>query len=117
MILRDGLTYEQWRDKFGAQLLIGVAYCQLMRYSDPAKARETLAPLTAAQIEDMPGGTYWSDLMFTVDQEIQRLETLAQPDSEEMAARERLEADPKNLAHYDDLATILISKNRLEEAI
>ena len=26
-ILQDGNTYEQWRDKFGAQLLIGIAYC------------------------------------------------------------------------------------------
>ena len=29
-ILQDGYTYEQWRDKFGAHLLTGIAYCQLM---------------------------------------------------------------------------------------
>jgi hypothetical protein len=63
-ILRDGLTYEQWRDKFGAQLTIGIAHCQLMRYNDPAKARETLAPLTEAQVQAMPSDTYWSQLVF-----------------------------------------------------
>lgn len=70
MILRDGLTYEQWRDKFGASCLIGIAYCQLMSTLDPAKARETLAPLTEAQVKDMPDDTYWSQLMFKVDEEI-----------------------------------------------
>ena len=48
MILRDGLTYEQWRDKFGASCLIGIAYCQLMVSLNPTAARETLAPLTEA---------------------------------------------------------------------
>jgi thioredoxin-like negative regulator of GroEL len=88
-----------------------------MRFADPAKARETLAPLTEAQVKDMPDDTYWSDLVFRVDEEIQRLEALAQPDDEELAARSRIEADPKNLEGYNDLANILIAKNRLEEAI
>jgi uncharacterized protein YqgQ len=26
-ILRDGFTYEKWRDKFGAHLLTGIAWC------------------------------------------------------------------------------------------
>ena len=26
-ILEDGSTYDQWRDKFGAHLLTGIAYC------------------------------------------------------------------------------------------
>jgi thioredoxin-like negative regulator of GroEL len=34
-----------------------------------------------------------------------------------MAARSQIEKDPKNLEGYNDLANILISKNRLEEAI
>jgi hypothetical protein len=48
-----------------------------MRFADPAKARETLAPLTEAQVKDMPDDTYWSELVFKVDEEIQRLEALA----------------------------------------
>ena len=65
----------------------------------------------------MPDNTYWSQLVFKVDEEIQRLETLAQPDDSEMAARSQIEKDPKNLNGYNDLANILIQKNRLEEAI
>ena len=30
-ILRDGASYEQWMDKFGAEITTGIAYCQLMR--------------------------------------------------------------------------------------
>jgi len=30
VILRDGFSYEHWRDKFGARILTGIAYCQLM---------------------------------------------------------------------------------------
>lgn len=38
-------------------------------------ARETLAPLTEAQVADMPeSSAYWSDLIYKVDEEIQRLE-------------------------------------------
>ena len=88
-----------------------------MRFADPAKARETLAPLTEAQVKDMPDDTYWSELVFKVDEEIQRLEALAQPDDEEMAARAKVEKDPKDLDGYNNLANILIAKNRLEEAI
>lgn len=41
-----------------------------MRFADTAKAREILAPLTEAQVKDMPDDTYWSDLVFRVDEEI-----------------------------------------------
>lgn len=117
MILRDGLTYDQWRDKFGAQLLIGIAYCQLMVKVNPTAARETLAPLTEAQVKDMPDDTYWSALMFKVDEEIQRLEALAKPDEQEMELRQKIRESPKDLDHYDALAVLLIHKNRLEEAV
>jgi hypothetical protein len=74
-ILRDGFTYETWRDKFGAHLLTGIAWCQLMSKQDPVLARETLAPLTEAQVRDtMPEGEFWTELMYKVDEEIQRLE-------------------------------------------
>jgi thioredoxin len=43
-ILQDGNTYEQWRDKYGTQMLIGIAYCELMESQDTQKARETLSP-------------------------------------------------------------------------
>jgi hypothetical protein len=67
-ILRDGFTYENWRDKFGAQILTGIAYCQLMTSSDTAVARETLAPLSEAQVKDtMPEGSYWHSLIYEVD--------------------------------------------------
>ena len=29
-ILIDGSTYEQWMEKFGAEITTGLAYCQLM---------------------------------------------------------------------------------------
>jgi len=67
-ILRDGFTYENWRDKFGAQILTGIAYCQLMQNADTVQARETLAPLTEAQVKDtMPEGSYYHGLIYMVD--------------------------------------------------
>lgn len=36
----DGYQYENWREKFGPQMLVGIAYCQLKK--DIAKAEETL---------------------------------------------------------------------------
>ena len=70
LILRDGLTYEMWRDKFGAQFTVGIAHCQLMQFSDPAKAREILAPLSEAQVQAMDPDSYWTELVFKVDEEI-----------------------------------------------
>ena len=47
-------------------------------------ARETLAPLTEAQVKDMGEDSYWHALIYKVDEEIQRLETLAKPNQEEI---------------------------------
>ena len=81
-------------------------------------ARETLAPLTEAQIADMPeSSAYWSDLIYKVDEEIQRLEQLAQPDEVEGDLRASMDADPSNLTNYFSLAELMIEKNRAEEAI
>lgn len=65
----------------------------------------------------MPQDTYWAHLIYKVDEEIQRLETLAKPDEKETALRSKLEAAPDNLDTYFELAELLIEKNRGEEAI
>ena len=65
----------------------------------------------------MPEDSYWSELMFKVDEEIQRLEALAKPDDEEMELRQKIASSPKELDNYEDLAVLLIQKNRHEEAI
>ena len=39
------------------------------------------------------------------------------PDDAELSAKAAIESDPKNLDNYNTLATILIEKNRHEEAI
>lgn len=76
-----------------------------------------LAPLTEAQVADMGDDSYWTKLIYKVDEEIQRLEALAQPDQVEDALREKLAADGSDLASYYELAELLIQKNRGEEAI
>jgi len=65
----------------------------------------------------MDPDSYWTSLVFKVDEEIQRLEHLAKPDEAEMNARQAIEKEPSNLDNYNTLATILIEKNRHEEAI
>ena len=65
----------------------------------------------------MPEDSYWAQLIYKVDDEIQRLEALAQPDEAEGLLRQQLEADPENLSNYYELAELLIEKNRAEEAI
>ena len=116
-ILTDGSTYERWMAKFGAQIRTGIAYCQLMKDQDTVAARETLAPMTEAQVADMPQDSYWAGLIYKVDEEISRLEELAQPDEEEGQLKAAIEADPKNLENYYELSELLIEKNRGEEAI
>lgn len=88
-----------------------------MKDKDPQAARETLAPLTEAQVKDMPADSYWFRLIYKVDEEIQRLEALAQPDEAEGLLRQKLETEPENLATYYELAELMIEKNRTEEAI
>ena len=50
-----------------------------MKDQDVKAARETLAPLTEAQVKDMPEeqSQYWIDLLYKIDEEMQRLEALA----------------------------------------
>ena len=45
-VLAEGLSYDNWRDKFGPQLLVGIAYCQLFRSEELKKCKETLTNLT-----------------------------------------------------------------------
>ena len=116
-ILQDGASYEQWMDKFACEITTGIAYCQLMQDQDTRKTRETLAPLTEAQIKSMPEDSYWAALIFKVDEEMQRLEALAQPDEAESSLRQKLEQNPENLDTYYELAELLCEKNRAEEAI
>ena len=117
MILRDGFTYEQWRDLYGAKLLIGVAWCQLKGEQDAIAARKTLEPLTQAQIETVEETSYWGQLMFEVDAEIQRLEEHAQPDEAEDTLRKQVSADQGNLDLQMSLAQPVFDKNRHEDCI
>lgn len=38
----EGYTYENWRDKFGPQLLVGISYCFVFNHKDTKKSQETL---------------------------------------------------------------------------
>lgn len=88
-----------------------------MNNQDTIAARKTLAPLTEAQIKDMDENSYFGALIFKVDEEIQRLEALAQPDDVEADLRKKVQEDPENLDNYFALAELLIEKNRSEESI
>ena len=88
-----------------------------MEKQDPVAARETLAPLTEAQVKDMGEDNYWYELIYKVDEEIQRLEALAKPDEQEIDLRSRIEASPANLELRFELATLLFDKNRFEDTI
>ena len=116
-ILKDGASYEQWMSKYAAEITTGIAYCQLMDDQNTAKCRDTLAPLTEAQIKDMPEDSYWASLIYKVDDEIQRLESLAEVDEVESGLRQRLDENPENLDLYFELSELLIEKNRAEESI
>ena len=64
-------------NKFGCEITTGLAYCQLMQDQNTQKTREMLAPLTEAQIKAMPEDSYWASLIYSVDEELQRLEAIA----------------------------------------
>ena len=89
-----------------------------MTKQDAKAARETLAPLTDQQVkETMEEGDYWFDLIYKVDEEIQRLENLAKPDEAEATIRQKLEQDPSSLDSMFELASLLNEKGRGEETI
>lgn len=103
--------------KFGTEIKTGIAYCQLMKDQDTVGARQTLESMTEAQVAAMPQDSYWASLIYKVDEEIQRLETLAKPDEQELGLRQRIAETPDNLDSYFELAELLVEKNRGEEAI
>ena len=69
-MLEDAWTYEQWRDKLGAELVVGQAWCHLKINQDTAKARECLGRVTEAQFMEMPEDNYYAQLIVQVDDEI-----------------------------------------------
>ena len=88
-----------------------------MDQQNSVAARETLAPLTEAQVKDMGEDNYWYDLIYKVDEEIQRLDALAKPDQEEIDLWKRIEESPENLERRFELATLLFEKKRFEDSI
>jgi Fe-S oxidoreductase len=66
-MLQDGWTYEQWRDKFGAQLVTGIAWCHLKINKDTKAAREVLSRITEAQYMEMDETSFFGELIVKVD--------------------------------------------------
>jgi thioredoxin-like negative regulator of GroEL len=60
---------------------------------------------------------FWNDLLFKIDDEITRLESLAKPDQTEYTILKKIDADPRNLSLQMELVMHLESKNRLEDSI
>ena len=65
----------------------------------------------------MPEDSYWAELIYKLDEEIQRLEAVAAPDEAENSLRSSIEVNPENLPTYYELAELMVEKNRAEEAI
>jgi len=123
-VLADSYQLEEWRSKYGTQMIIGLAYCRLFKQDevrkDTANIRASLENLTEQKIMDCE--EFYQDLAYKIDNELERLELIQLPDDREQELRQQIAANESNnqmpnLDDLFDLATHLHGKNRMEEAI
>ena len=123
VVLADSYHLEEWRNAYGTQMTIGLAYCRLFKEEskrkDTANIRASLEVLTEQKIMDC--SEFYQQMAFDVDNELERLELVQEPDDEEIQLQARVDEGEKNrdpdLQAMYDLACHQIAKNRLEESV
>ena len=75
-VINDSLTMDKWKEKYGTQMQIVKAYCQLFDPSvsrvDTAPIRKDLEQLNENEVLDLPA--YYQTLAFDLDNKLQELE-------------------------------------------
>ncbi len=79
-------------------------------------AKQAFSQISDAQIQDMDD-EFWNDLLFKIDEEVERLESMAKPDQAEFDILNRIDREPRNLAIQYELARHLRERNRRENCI
>ena len=73
----EGDTYEQWRDRFGPEIKVGLAACAFFKDSkkDVKKAQGFLNQVTSAQRANLPD--FYKMVLQRLEEEILSLQALA----------------------------------------
>ena len=119
VILADSYQLDAWREQYGTEILISLAYCRVFKkeegQKDTANIRASIQNLSEEKILSMP--EEFMQMAYDLDNELQRLEQVALPDDKELELRKVLETSDGSLDQMFELADHLISKNRAEEAV
>lgn len=93
-VLTDSYQLEAWRDQYGTEILISLAYCKIFRKDgqvDTASIRDSLKNLSEEKILSLP--EVYQKFAYEIDNELQRLELIALPDEIEETLRHELETE------------------------
>lgn len=64
---------------------------------DPLQVKEAFSKLSDAQLNEMTD-EYWNNLLYRIEDEIQRIEAGKGPDHEEYALLKKIDHDPRDLS-------------------
>lgn len=105
-LLTEAQSYESWRDKYGAQIIVGIAACQLNKEprGDLKKIETALHQITDPKRRNMP--EFYKDLYQTLDHQLVELQTQLKPSEEELKLVEKIEKTPSDLESRLSLAKI-----------
>lgn len=92
-LLHDLKSWEGWGRTFACEIAAGLAWCQLKTKKDPVLARQAFESVTEAQIADLDEASYWSDLLYQIDSEIERVKAEAGPDLREYELLGKIDLD------------------------
>ena len=92
-LLSDLKSWEGWGRTFACEIAAGLAWCQLKIKKDPVLARQAFESVTEAQIADLDEESYWSDLLYQIDSEIEKVKAEAGPDMREYELLGQIDSD------------------------
>eukprot|EP00347_Sterkiella_histriomuscorum_P004761 403359210 len=114
-IFMEGYTYENWRDKFGPRLQVGIAYCFVINHRDIKKSQEILDQITEPKKKELP--EFYKDLLAKTLAEINNLQKNQAPSEEEQQLIQKIENDPSDMQSRYDLAKLQFESQKYEDAL
>ncbi len=98
----EGYYHEKWRDQYGAQMLVGLAYCQIFGNQEIKKAEDTLSKVTEPQRRNLPD--HYKTLYAQVESEITSFQANQKPSEDELKMISKIDQDPSDMQSRYDLA-------------
>lgn len=95
-MLNEGYSYENWRDKFGAMITVGLAACQLGKDKGSLdKVEKILNQVSEPQKRNLPD--FYKNLYNSVENELLSLQAAQKPSDQELELIAKIEKTPSDL--------------------